>query len=102
MVMVDNEGDVYKQIHYSPYGDILNDSNPGVKTYVGYFGGLWDPGSEIVFIKGRPYHYKLHHWLTADWKAAVSDLKTPEDFYLYRFNYNDPVNKRKKKTTNGK
>lgn len=71
---------------------ITSDSNPSFTIPIGFWGGIHDPVSHIVFIDGRPYDPVIGHWMTPDqkWEAVATD---PQLANRYRFQRSNPVNK---------
>ncbi len=80
-------GDIAQKLDYSPWGEVLTDSNPGFQPF-GFAGGLYDPDTSLVTFGMRTYDPATGRWLSRD----------PIGFYggdgnLYAYCGGDPVNK---------
>lgn len=68
------------------------DSNPDFYLPVDFHGGLLDPHTQLVYIKGRLYDPSIGQWMTPAWEELASQLTAPTDVFIYRFHNNDPIN----------
>lgn len=60
--VVTSNGNVVKAIQYGPFGNILWDSNPGLRLPLGFAGGLWDPDAGLVRFGWRDYDPDTGRW----------------------------------------
>ncbi|XP_014674096.1 PREDICTED: teneurin-4-like [Priapulus caudatus] len=83
---------VIKELTTAPYGEIISDSNPAFTIPIGFWGGIHDPVSKLVFIDGRPYDPVIGRWMSPDqkWEEVAAD---PQLANRYRFQKSNPVNK---------
>ena len=90
-----------KEIVRSPFGQIIRDTNTGMDLSIDFAGGLIDQYTNLVHIGDRVYDPVLGQWMTPDWTRICKPgaMKSPTDVFSYRFNGNDPIN-RKKTATN--
>ena len=90
-----------KEIVRSPFGQIIRDTNTGMDLSIDFAGGLIDQYTNLVHIGDRVYDPVLGQWMTPDWTRICKPgaMKNPTDVFSYRFNGNDPIN-RKKTATN--
>ena len=102
------------QIKYSPFGQVVRDTNPSVVLPIGYRGGIVLPYSEKLTLFNpksiiyspilyfmpesnfRVYDAEIAQWLTPDWESLVNPnsdkLVSPLQLFPYRFINNDPIN----------
>lgn len=95
LLVFDHRGNVIKEIHRSPYGHILFDSNPGFYLPVDFQGGIPDPLTNLVhFPSGRVYDTLTGRWMTPQVESLLSTnlIEHPQMIHLYLFNFNDPIN----------
>jgi len=85
--VVSPNGDVVKAIQYGPFGNILWDSNPGLRMPIGYAGGLYDPDTGFIRFGWRDYDPDTGRWTAQDPLGAAGGDK---DWYGYCLD--DPVN----------
>ena len=99
--MFDSKGKLVKEIVRSPFGQIIRDTNTGMDLSIDFAGGLIDQYTNLVHIGDRVYDPVLGQWMTPDWTRICKPgaMKNPTDVFSYRFNGNDPIN-RKKTATN--
>ena len=97
-IFFNQEGEILKEVSYSPFGMILQDSEVNFLVPVGFHGGISIEGTNIVLIEGRPYDSLLGQWMVPDMTQILSLPRSSDvtDIHLYRFNKNDPVNKQTK------
>ena len=79
-------GDVAQRIAYTPFGRVLEDSNPGFQPF-GFAGGLYDNETGLVRFGARDYNPLIGRWTSKD-----PILFGGGDTNLYRYVGNDPVN----------
>jgi teneurin len=88
----DVNGNVVKQIKRTPFGKVIKDTNPEFYVPIGFYGGLMDPNTNLVYIKNRLYDPTVGQWMTPDWEHLANDMTLPSDVFIYRFRNNDPIN----------
>lgn len=47
---------------------------------------------------GQVYDPLIGQWMTPNWETILSRISSPNHLHLYRFNGNDPINVRAKKS----
>ncbi len=85
--VVDNAGNIIKQIDYDSFGNIINDSNSSFAVPIGFAGGLYDADTGLVRFGARDYDPSIGRWTAKD----------PIDFAggsanLFEYVFNGPVN----------
>lgn len=88
----DVNGNVVKQIRRTPFGKIIQDTNPEFFIPIGFYGGLVDSNTQLIYIDGRLYDPSLGQWMTPDWERLATHMVIPTDVFTYRFRNNDPIN----------
>lgn len=88
----DVNGNVVKQIRRTPFGKIIKDTNPEFYVPIGFYGGIMDLNTNLVYIKDRLYDPAIGQWMTPDWERLANNMVLPTDVFIYRFRNNDPVN----------
>ncbi len=86
-VVADASGNVVKQIDYDSFGNIITETNPGMKIPFGFAGGLHDRDTGLVRFGYRDYDPD-----TGRWTAKDPILFAGGDTDLYGYCLNDPVN----------
>ncbi|HET7875616.1 MAG TPA: RHS repeat-associated core domain-containing protein, partial [Methylomirabilota bacterium] len=86
-LVVDQAGQVVKEVTYDAFGNVLSDSAPSFEVSLGFAGGLHDRETGLVLFGYRDYDPQMGRW----------SAKDPIDFYggdvnLYGYVLNDPVN----------
>ena len=86
-LIVDSSGDITKRIDYDSFGNMINDTNPGLTILFGFAGGLHDRDTNLVRFGARDYDPSVGRWTAKD----------PIDFAggdtnLYGYVQNNPVN----------
>ncbi|KAJ9578404.1 hypothetical protein L9F63_005377, partial [Diploptera punctata] len=94
LALFDTNGNIIKEIRRTPFGKVTKDSNPDFYLPVDFHGGLLDPNTGLVYLNKRLYDPVVGQWMTPAWEELANQLTTPTDVFIYRFNNNDPVNKR--------
>ncbi|KAJ1529492.1 hypothetical protein ONE63_006265 [Megalurothrips usitatus] len=92
LALFDINGNIIKEIRRTPFGKVQMDSNPDFYLPVDFHGGLLDPHTQLVYIKGRLYDPSIGQWMTPAWEELASQLTSPTDVFIYRFHNNDPIN----------
>ncbi len=85
--VTDSAGTLIKRIDYDTFGNILADSNPGLKVPFGFAGGLYDGDTELVRFGARDYDPQIGRWTAKD---PIGFSGGDED--LYGYTLDDPVN----------
>lgn len=95
LLVLDHRGQVIKELHRSPYGHILFDSNPTFYLPVDFQGGILDPLTNLIqFSNGRVYDTLTGLWLTPNVDSVLKQnlFEYPKVIYTYHFAQNNPVN----------
>ncbi|XP_022235993.1 teneurin-a-like [Limulus polyphemus] len=92
LAVYDSKGEVLKEIHRSPYGSVLIDTNPVFYLPIDFQGGIRDPITGLIHFGDRIYDPLAAIWITPDWKGVIQRARDPLSLNLYAFNKNDPVN----------
>ncbi|XP_071453131.1 teneurin-m isoform X1 [Hetaerina americana] len=92
LAVFDMSGNIIKEIHRTPFGKVVKDTNPGFYLPVDFQGGLLDIHTGLVFINQRLYDPVVGQWITPAWEELANKLTTPTDVFIYRFHNNDPIN----------
>ena len=93
-IVLDQEGQTYKEMTYSPFGALIDETNDNFKIPIGYHGGIDLDEAGVILIEGQPYDSLLGQWMVPDYKSIL-DLPHKNDvssIHLYRFKNNDPLN----------
>ncbi|XP_032928652.1 teneurin-1 isoform X1 [Catharus ustulatus] len=93
LAVFSSRGQVIKEILYTPYGEIYQDTNPDFEVIIGFHGGLYDSLTKLVHLGQRDYDVIAGRWTTPNhhiWKH-LNDV--PQPFNLYSFENNYPVGK---------
>ncbi len=85
MVVDTSTGTVVQRLSYGPFGEILEDTNPGFQPF-GFAGGLYDPDTGLVRFGARDYSPSIGRWTCKD----PIGLKAGSNVYAYCGN--DPQN----------
>jgi len=92
LVVFNVHGTVVKLVERTPFGRLIQDSDPGVYIGVDFRGGIVNPHTGLVHFGDRVYDPTIAQWLTPEWERLATHLRRPQDVFLYRFHNNDPVN----------
>ena len=65
-VVTDAAGNVVKQIRTSAFGEVLSDTAPAFKIYVGYAGGISDSSTGLIRFGFRDYEPLSGRWTARD------------------------------------
>uniref|UniRef100_A0A8C2UAY9 Teneurin-1 n=1 Tax=Coturnix japonica TaxID=93934 RepID=A0A8C2UAY9_COTJA len=91
LAVFSSRGQVIKEILYTPYGEIYQDTNPDFQVVIGFHGGLYDSLTKLVHLGQRDYDVIAGRWTTPNhhiWKHLNA---VPQPFNLYSFENNYPV-----------
>lgn len=80
-------GEIVQRLDYDSFGNVLLDTNPAFQPF-GFAGGLYDPATRLVRFGLRDYDPETGRWTAKD-PIGV----TTAEANLYRYCYNDPVNR---------
>lgn len=80
-------GEIVQQLSYDAWGNVLQDTSPGLQPF-GFAGGMYDPQTSLVHFGAREYDPSIGRFLSKDPLGFAS-----EDTNFYTYVYNDPVNK---------
>jgi RHS repeat-associated protein len=86
LVVNANDGSIVQRLDYDSFGNVLQDTNPGLQPF-GFAGGLQDPDTGLVLFGARDYDP-----LTGRWTAKDPLLFGGDDTNLYRYANNNPIN----------
>ena len=88
------DGSIVKEIKYSPFGQIMEDTNPGLSIPLGFQGSILLSNVPLVYMprERRMYHPDLVQFLNPDWEALHGQITNPLQLFVYRFHNNDPIN----------
>lgn len=85
-LVVDTEtGGVVQRVDYDPWGNVIQDTNPGFQPF-GFAGGIYDQHTELLRFGARDYDPHIGRWITKDTMMFTGGLN------LYGYNINNPVN----------
>lgn len=79
-------GQIVQRMDYTPFGRVLEDTNPGLQPF-GFAGGLWDDDTGLVRFGARDYDPE-----TGRWTAKDPIRFDGGDTNLYGYVMGDPVN----------
>ncbi len=85
LVVDASTGAVAQRLSYSPWGEIVEDTNPGFQP-LGYAGGLYDSDTGFVRFGARDYDSSLGRWTCKD------PLGLDEELNAYQYASSDPIN----------
>nr|XP_006632818.2 PREDICTED: teneurin-1 isoform X1 [Lepisosteus oculatus]XP_015206937.1 PREDICTED: teneurin-1 isoform X1 [Lepisosteus oculatus]XP_015206938.1 PREDICTED: teneurin-1 isoform X1 [Lepisosteus oculatus] len=91
LAVFSSKGQIIKEILYTPYGDIYQDSNPSFEIIIGFHGGLYDPLTKLVHLGRRDYDVIAGRWTTPNYDLWKELSLHPKPFNLYSFRNNYPV-----------
>ncbi|XP_013877523.1 teneurin-1 [Austrofundulus limnaeus] len=86
-----SKGRLIKEILYTPYGEVYQDTNPDFKLVIGFHGGLYDPFTRLVHLGRRDYDTLAGRWTSPNYELWGELSKEPQPFNLYAFKNNCPV-----------
>ena len=88
-----SRGRLVKEILYTPYGEVYQDTNPDFKLVIGFHGGLYDPLTRLVHLGRRDYDTLAGRWTSPNHELWGELSKEPKPFNLYAFKNNCPIGK---------
>ncbi|XP_066570780.1 teneurin-1 [Amia ocellicauda] len=91
LAIFSSKGQIVKEILYTPYGDIYQDSNPKFQIIIGFHGGLYEPLTKLVHLGRRDYDVIAGRWTTPNYNLWNELSVNPKPFNLYSFKNNYPV-----------
>uniref|UniRef100_A0A7N6B9M1 Teneurin transmembrane protein 1 n=1 Tax=Anabas testudineus TaxID=64144 RepID=A0A7N6B9M1_ANATE len=86
-----SKGRLVKEILYTPYGEVYQDTNPDFQLVIGFHGGLYDPLTRLVHLGRRDYDTLAGRWTLPNHELWSELSKEPKPFNLYAFKNNCPV-----------
>jgi RHS repeat-associated protein len=86
LVVEADTGQIAQRIDYSPFGRVLDDTNPGFQPF-GFAGGLYEPATGLVRFGARDYDPLTGRWTNKDPIRFGGG-----DTNLYGYVMQDPVN----------
>ncbi|NXK66126.1 TEN1 protein, partial [Sylvietta virens] len=93
LAVFSSRGQVIKEILYTPYGEIYQDTNPDFEVIIGFHGGLYDSLTKLVHLGQRDYDVIAGRWTTPNHRIWKHLNAVPQPFNLYSFENNYPVGK---------
>ncbi|XP_055726034.1 teneurin-1 isoform X2 [Salvelinus fontinalis] len=91
LAIFSSRGHIVKEMLYTPYGDIYQDSNPSFQLIIGFQGGLYDALTKLVHLGRRDYDVVAGRWTTPNHNLWMELSINPKPFNLYSFKNNYPV-----------
>ncbi|XP_041112039.1 teneurin-1-like isoform X2 [Polyodon spathula] len=91
LAVFSSKGQIIKELLYTPYGDIYQDSNPDFQIVIGFHGGLYDPLTKLVHLGRRDYDVIAGRWTTPNYDLWAELNRIPKPFNFYSFKNNYPV-----------
>lgn len=88
-----SKGRLVKEILYTPYGEVYQDTNPDFQLVIGFHGGLYDPLTRLVHLGRRDYDTLAGRWTSPNHELWGELSKEPKPFNVYAFKNNCPVGK---------
>jgi RHS repeat-associated protein len=79
-------GSVVEEIDYDEFGNVTNDTSPGLTPF-GFAGGLYDADTRLVRFGARDYDASVGRWTSKD------RIRFGGGMNLYGYVVNDPVNR---------
>ena len=86
LVVNADTGEIAQRIDYSPFGKVVNDTNPGFQPF-GFAGGLYDLDTGLVRFGARDYDPETGRWTAKDPIGFLGGTAN-----LYQYAVTDPVN----------
>ncbi|XP_030431051.1 teneurin-1 isoform X5 [Gopherus evgoodei] len=91
LAIFSSRGQVIKEILYTPYGDIYQDTYPDFQVIIGFHGGLYDSLTKLVHLGQRDYDVIAGRWTMPNHHVWKHLNTIPKPFNLYSFENNYPV-----------
>ena len=92
-MIMDQYGEVIREMMRSPYGQIIYDSNSYFYMPIDFSGGIQDIQTELVHMpRGKVYDPLIGMWLTPQIRDVAEFISQPHRLHMYRPHGNDPVN----------
>lgn len=85
LVIDADTGQIAQRMDYSPFGEVILDTNPGFQPF-GFAGGLYDPDTKLVRFGARDYDPESGRWTAKD-----PILFGGEDSNLYGYVGGNPI-----------
>uniref|UniRef100_A0A8C9T954 Teneurin transmembrane protein 1 n=1 Tax=Scleropages formosus TaxID=113540 RepID=A0A8C9T954_SCLFO len=91
LAVFSSRGQIVKEILYTPYGDIYQDTNPTFRLIIGFHGSLYDPLTKLVHLGRKDYDVVAGRWTTPNYDLWTELSANPKPFNLYSFKKNCPA-----------
>ena len=91
VLLFKSNGVVVKYIRYGPFGEVFDDTHPGMHIPIGYRGGIASIHSSFIHLNGRIYETSIKQWLSPDWQSLQDNVVSPHQLFIYRFMNNNPM-----------
>ncbi|XP_032993111.1 teneurin-1 isoform X11 [Lacerta agilis] len=91
LAIFSSRGQVIKEILYTPYGEIYQDTNSDFELIIGFHGGLYDSLTKLVHLGQRDYDVIAGRWTTPNHHIWEELKNNPKPFNLYAFENNYPA-----------
>ena len=91
MLVFKTGGNIIKRLRYSPFGAVLDDSNPNLHLPIGFRGQINSKHGKFLMKEARVYSTTIIQWLNPDWTAFFREVRNPFDIFIYRYNNNNPL-----------
>ncbi|KAM6427153.1 teneurin-1 isoform 3-T4 [Liasis olivaceus] len=91
LAVFSSRGQVIKEILYTPYGEIYQDTNPDFEVVIGFHGGLYNALTKLVHLGQRDYDVMAGRWTNPNLRIWEELKSVPKPFNLYAFENNYPA-----------
>ncbi|XP_013919217.1 PREDICTED: teneurin-1 [Thamnophis sirtalis] len=91
LAVFSSRGQVIKEILYTPYGEIYQDTNPDFEVVIGFHGGLYNSLTKLVHLGQRDYDVIAGRWTSPNHRIWEELKNVPKPFNLYAFENNYPA-----------
>ncbi|KAJ6657441.1 hypothetical protein lerEdw1_002500 [Lerista edwardsae] len=91
LAVFSSRGQVIKEILYTPYGEIYQDTNVDFEVIIGFHGGLYDSLTKLVHLGQRDYDVIAGRWTTPNHHIWEQLKNVPRPFNVYAFENNYPA-----------
>lgn len=88
----DDRGGLIRRQRWTPFGRLAESSGTPMWIGIGPWGGLLEPITGIIILKGYAYNPRILQWMTPRWDKLTRATRQVTDVFVYRFRNNDPVN----------
>ncbi|KAG7256734.1 hypothetical protein CRUP_005504, partial [Coryphaenoides rupestris] len=77
-----SRGHLVKEVLYTPYGEVYQDTNPEFQLVIGFHGGLYDPFTRLVHLGRRDYDTLAGRWTSPNHELWAELSQEPRPFNL--------------------